>query len=827
MTSVAALPRTPGPAARRLSPLHVSVALTIALIGALWLATWQRSRFETEQAVSAAIQANSGLAIAYEENAANAIREVDQVLRLVEVEYREEGPAARGPIDDWQLDHDLIHGLAVVDAGGNTAIGTGDLSMVGHGLRGAYEFHRDHPGPQLRIGHPEEVPSNWELELRVAISRRMEKPDGTFAGIVLALVDPAFFTQFYRRARVGANGLVSLVLPDGIVLARQTGSSSTYGDDLRASTLFTQLAANPTGAFTSHGKRDGTVRFVSYRTMGRYPLIVEVGSSAEEMLAPVRARTRLYFLLAAAVTGVIVLVAFGVMRSLDRQRRDFEALSSVQARLRDSAARHKAITENMAGAVVTTAANGVITGVNSAACLMFGYESGEMVGGHFAVLLDESLRADALAMLEERGALSGDFKDDERDILCERKDGTVFEAELLLSGVIVDGQRIYTGIVHDISGRKALERALRRSEALFRATFDQALVGIVHASLDGSFIRVNRTACEMLGYSEHEMLALGFRDVTHPEDLAVSEKRLGELLADPALPFHVTKRYLRKDGSAMWSLTSVSVIRRDGGLPDFFLAMIQDITELKHLEQMKNEFISTVSHELRTPLTSVHGSLGLLAGGVAGALPPPARELVLIAERSSQRLILLVNDILDTERLESGKMRFELKVTELRPLVERAVESMEGFAREHRVLLRVAAPEEPIRASVDADRLIQVMTNLISNAVKFSPPEATVEVELARTTDGGAKIEVRDRGPGVPREFQPRIFQRFSQADSSSSRQKRGTGLGLSIAKAIVEHLGGTIGYRTSLGKGSTFFVRLPAAAQAASAPATALAKEA
>ena len=723
MTPVAASPRTPGPAARRLSPLHVSVALTIALIGALWLATWQRSRFETAQAVSAAIQANSGLAIAYEENAANAIREVDQVLRLVEVEYREEGPAARGPIDDWRLDHDLIHGLAVVDAGGNTAIATGDLSIVGHSLRGAYEFHRDHPGPQLRIGHPEEVPSNWELELRVAISRRIEKPDGTFAGIVLALVDPTFFTQFYRRANVGANGLVSLVLPDGTGLARQAGSSSTYGDDLRATTLFSQLAVNPAGAFTSHGKRDGTVRFVSYRTMGRYPLIVEVGSSAEETLAPVRARTYLYFLLAAAATGVIVLVAFGVMRSLNRQKRDFEVLSSVQARLRDSAARHRAITENMAGAVVTAAANGVITGVNSAACLMFGYESGEMVGGHFATLLDESLRADALAMLEERGARSGDFKDDGREILCERKDGTVFEAELLLSGVIVDGQRIYTGIVHDISGRKALERALRRSEALFRATFDQALVGIVHAKLDGSFIRVNRTACEMLGYSEHEMLALGFRDVTHREDLVVSEKRLGELLADPARPFayHVTKRYLRKDGSAMWSLTSVSVVRRDDGLPDFFLAMVQDITELKHVEQLKNEFVSTVSHELRSPLTSIHGSLGLLAGGVAGALPPPARELVLIAERSSERLILLVNDILDTERLESGKMRFELKVTGLRALVERAVESMEGYAREHRVLLRVAAPEEPIRANVDADRLIQVMTNLISNAVKFSP----------------------------------------------------------------------------------------------------------
>jgi signal transduction histidine kinase len=200
---------------------------------------------------------------------------------------------------------------------------------------------------------------------------------------------------------------------------------------------------------------------------------------------------------------------------------------------------------------------------------------------------------------------------------------------------------------------------------------------------------------------------------------------------------------------------------------------------------------------------------------------------VLIAERSSERLILLVNDILDTERLESGKMRFELKVMELRALVERAVESMEGYAREHRVPLSVSAPQDPILANVDADRFIQVMTNLLSNAVKFSPAEAPVEVALARTAEGHARIEVRDRGPGIPKEFQPRIFQRFSQADSSSSRQKGGTGLGLSIAKAIVEHLGGTIGYRTHPGAGCTFFVQLPAPPKAASAPAPALAKEA
>ncbi len=315
-------------------------------------------------------------------------------------------------------------------------------------------------------------------------------------------------------------------------------------------------------------------------------------------------------------------------------------------------------------------------------------------------------------------------------------------------------------------------------------------------------------------------------DLVHPDDRAAMKAWLADVALGKEsreLEYRVNRpdgalRYFRCQGAAAFD--------SDTGRAHM-AGTVQDVTEEKRIERMKAEFVSTVSHELRSPLTSIRGSLGLLTGGVAGALPPQARELVLIAERNSERLIRLVNDILDTEKIESGKMVFDLKVMELQTLVEHAVESMEGYAREHRVVLRVAAPEEPIRASVDADRFTQVMTNLISNAVKFSPAEAIVEIELGRAADGGASIEVRDRGPGIPSEFQPRIFQRFSQADSSSSRQKGGTGLGLSIAKAIVEHLGGTIGYRTSLGEGSTFFVQLPAAPGAAPATTAALAKEA
>ncbi|HEX7560484.1 MAG TPA: ATP-binding protein, partial [Usitatibacter sp.] len=250
---------------------------------------------------------------------------------------------------------------------------------------------------------------------------------------------------------------------------------------------------------------------------------------------------------------------------------------------------------------------------------------------------------------------------------------------------------------------------------------------------------------------------------------------------------------------------------------------VQDITEEKRIEQMKSEFVSTVSHELRTPLTSIRGSLGLLVGGVAGPLPDAARSLVVIAESNCQRLIRLVNDILDSEKIESGKMAFEMRAMALGPLLDRVAESNESLARASRVTLRVISPPEPILGTVDGDRFIQLVTNLVSNAVKFSPADAAVEIELSRRASGRARIEVRDRGPGIPKEFHSRMFQRFSQADASSSRARSGTGLGLSIAKSIVERLGGDIGFESAPGLGTTFFVELPVVAAAQSKPLAAV----
>jgi CheY-like chemotaxis protein len=240
-----------------------------------------------------------------------------------------------------------------------------------------------------------------------------------------------------------------------------------------------------------------------------------------------------------------------------------------------------------------------------------------------------------------------------------------------------------------------------------------------------------------------------------------------------------------------------------------YYGLFTDITELKRIDRMKTEFVSTVSHELRTPLTSIRGSLGLIAGGMAGVLPEAAKGLVEIAKNNCERLIRLINNILDTEKIESGKMKFELKVVELQSLVAQAITANEGFAAQHQVSIALITAGEAVRVNADSDGLTQVLTNLLSNAVKFSPSGGSVDVSVARNEDR-VRVEIRDHGPGIPEEFRARIFQKFSQADSSDSRQKGGTGLGLNISRAIVERLGGTIGFDTDAGVGTVFFFELP-----------------
>lgn len=263
------------------------------------------------------------------------------------------------------------------------------------------------------------------------------------------------------------------------------------------------------------------------------------------------------------------------------------------------------------------------------------------------------------------------------------------------------------------------------------------------------------------------------------------------------------------DGTVRWIATTKAPTRGPGGEIVGMVSIARDITEKKRQEQLKNEFIATVSHELRTPLTSIMGSIAILESGKVAAIPDTAVRLLQIALGNCRRLVGIVNDILDIEKIEAGKMTFDCRSVDVCTLVDQVRQANRGMADQYAVSIVVdhAAPHPAV--FTDPDRLAQVITNLVSNAIKFSPAHAAV---LVRTEQIGARmrITVRDHGPGIPRAYRDRIFEKFVQVDATDQRKRGGTGLGLSIARDITTQLGGSIGFDDAPGGGTIFELLLP-----------------
>ncbi len=373
-------------------------------------------------------------------------------------------------------------------------------------------------------------------------------------------------------------------------------------------------------------------------------------------------------------------------------------------------------------------------------------------------------------------------------------------------------QETLSGISNGIAlgiKRSNAELQLEERELLFRTLTEQIREVFIVSKPNDTFVYVSPAYEEIWGRPRADLYNDGkniFKGV-HPEDVDLV-RNFVEQTKDQKTSQEVEHRVLRPDGSIRWIWARTFPKLNENGDLETIYSIGHDVTDRKEAEKRVSEFYSTVSHELRTPLTSIHASLRLIEGGLAGQVSDKVSRLVNIARNESDRLIRLINDILDIRKLEAGRLELRLTETKLDDLVTGAFAATQGMATEAKVSLKYQVNDHG-NLKCDQDRVIQILTNFLSNAIKYSPEGETVMLAVDRHQNM-IRFSVTDAGPGIPESEQYKLWGRFQQLDSSDTRQKGGTGLGLAISKGLAEQHGGRVGFSSAVGKGTTFWVELP-----------------
>lgn len=353
--------------------------------------------------------------------------------------------------------------------------------------------------------------------------------------------------------------------------------------------------------------------------------------------------------------------------------------------------------------------------------------------------------------------------------------------------------------------RKRAEKEITENEDRYHYLFENSADLILTFATDGTILHPNAAWMHTLGYGREELLKMRVFDLVDPEDREVFKSVLDRVVSSGSVD-KVELTFKAREGRVVVVEGTVNCRYGVSGV-EYCNAIFQDVTKRREVDRMKNEFISVVSHELRTPLTSIRGSLGLLAGGALRKDPEKGDRMLDIALKNTERLVRLINDILDIEKIESGKIALDIRPHDAADLISQASATMQAMADANHVHLETHIVRGTLFA--DKDRMLQTLTNLLSNAIKFSKPQSTVTLSAQRR-GGGLLIRVRDQGRGIPSNKLQTIFERFQQVDASDSRDKGGTGLGLAICRSIVQQHGGSIWVDSIEGKGSEFFVLLP-----------------
>jgi len=488
----------------------------------------------------------------------------------------------------------------------------------------------------------------------------------------------------------------------------------------------------------------------------------------------------------------------------DQRQAEMELLSSK--------ARYREVVENSLGFVFTCSMEGRLTSLNAFTAETLGYRAEDLTGRAVAELLDSAgvaIFQDCLRTLETKDQWQGALP-------LRRSDGAFRRIAFRSRRMQLPGERPFVlnhgmDVTEQHEAEEALHLATRQRELILESVAD----GIYGIDLDGRLTFINHAGASALGYSTDQLTGRDVHQVIHHShaDGTPYSRSTSPILQAMRCREPIRMRnevFWRRDGTSIPVEYSASPLIEDGRISGMVVAF-QDVSERRRLEKMKDEFISSVSHELRTPLTSLRASLGLISSGTLDKRPEKQRQMIDMAIGNCDRLVRLVNDILDFDSVERGKLPLNRQPVEANDLLRRAADVAHTSASQVHIGFRIEAPQVQVLA--DEERILQVLNELVANAIKFSPPDTKIRLDAQPSGEHEVCFIVEDQGRGIAQEKLEHIFARFQQGDASDSRALGGTGLGLALCRSIVEQHGGRIWAESTPGHGSRFQFTLPAAA--------------